>query len=247
MTTTTALFSDAVCPVRDDIVQVCGAQWDRLGKPGAWFTGVERVAIAAEIRAARKCDFCTARREAVSPYAAHGTHQTASDLPAPIVDVIHRIATDPGRLGSKWHAEFHEAGVSDEQLVEITGIVGNVTVADTFARAVGATEAELPTPEPGEPTRERPTGAKLQDARVPTVKFSDAQGEQLKFYKSVGVVGNVMKSLSLVPEEQFGFFSQSPALYIATNIMDLTFKRSIDRPQIEFIAAIVSDANECFY
>jgi hypothetical protein len=48
------------------------------------------------LRAARRCAWCAVRKAALSPYAMTGAHDTASDLPAVVVDAIHRVVTVSG-------------------------------------------------------------------------------------------------------------------------------------------------------
>src|SRR5262245_52531665 len=48
-------YSAALVPVRDDFAAAHTRFWKRLASPGAWWTGAERVAIAAEVRQARHC------------------------------------------------------------------------------------------------------------------------------------------------------------------------------------------------
>ena len=55
--------------VRDDIVASQMRAWQSLAAPGTWWTGAERVAIAREVRAARRCASCAERKAALSPYA----------------------------------------------------------------------------------------------------------------------------------------------------------------------------------
>ena len=70
--------------------------WPQLGQAGGWFDGQERIAIAAQARAARQCRFCTDRKAALSPYAVEGDHdESETDLSNLAIDTIHRIATDP--------------------------------------------------------------------------------------------------------------------------------------------------------
>ena len=45
-------YSAALVPVRDDFAAAHTRFWKRLSSPGAWWTGAERVAIAAEVRQA---------------------------------------------------------------------------------------------------------------------------------------------------------------------------------------------------
>src|ERR1051326_2830352 len=91
--------------VRDDIVASQTRAWRSLSVAGTWWTGAERVAIAREVRAARRCAWCAERKAALSPYASSGKHDSATDLRPAIVDAVHRVVTDPGRLSRRWAAE----------------------------------------------------------------------------------------------------------------------------------------------
>src|SRR5262252_4820459 len=95
-------YRAALVPVRDDFAAAHTRFWQRLASPGAWWTGAERVAIAAEVRHARHCALCKARREALArlrrrrasspftPAAVAGQHDHLGALPDAAVDVIHR-------------------------------------------------------------------------------------------------------------------------------------------------------------
>lgn len=85
-------------PVREDFTAAHSRFWKRLAAPGAWWTGAERVAIAAETRHAWQCRLCRARQSALTPTALDGQHDHLNALPEAAVDVIHRVTTDPGRL-----------------------------------------------------------------------------------------------------------------------------------------------------
>ena len=52
--------------VRDDFARAHTRFWARLARPGAWWTGAERVDIAREVRAARECTLCAARKAALA-------------------------------------------------------------------------------------------------------------------------------------------------------------------------------------
>ena len=88
--------------VRSDILQTQRYIWHRLGEPGTWWTGAERMAIAAETRQAAGCALCAARKLALSPFSVDGDHDRIADLPEPVVDIVHRISTDAGRLTRSW-------------------------------------------------------------------------------------------------------------------------------------------------
>jgi hypothetical protein len=221
--------------VRPDIASTHQAAWDRLPRPGTWWTGRDRVAIAAETRAAAGCALCRDRKGAVSPYAVDGKHDRVSDFPEPVVDAVHRIATDPGRLTERWyHGLVGELG--DAELVELVGVTTTVVSVDTFARALGVPAPDLPAPEEGEPTRLRPSGATVDGHWVPSVPSGDAAAP------------NIRRALSLVPTEAEAFEELGAAMYLPLDdLMDFERHRAISRPQMELLAARVSALNQCFY
>jgi len=241
-------YAASPAPVREDIVQAHRRVWERMARPGTWWTGAERVAMAAEARHATACALCRERKRALSPYGAPGAHDTLGVLPSNVVDVVHRIRTDPGRLTRAWHEGVMASGLADAQYVEIVGVVITVVGADTFARAVGAPPAPLPEPLPGEPSRRRPDGAKDQGAWVPMIAPEDASGPEADLYGEARFVPNIRRALSLVPAEARAFGDLGSVHYFAIDdMMDLTRRRAITRPQIELLAARVSALNQCFY
>jgi hypothetical protein len=64
-----------------------------------------------------------------------------------------------------------------------------------------------------------------------------------------GQTGNVVRALSLVPDEVRGLKELSAAHYMpAEEMLNLRqTRRSLDRPQIELIAGRVSASRGCFY
>ena len=60
-------FDAAPVPVRDDVVAALPNVWARIGEPGAWLTGEQRTAIAAEARNVAGCALCEKRKAAISP------------------------------------------------------------------------------------------------------------------------------------------------------------------------------------
>jgi hypothetical protein len=99
--------------VRKDMAKALAEAWSQIGHCGTWWTGAERVAIAAETRRAATCAFCSARRAALSPATVSGAHDACSSLPPAAVEAIHRISTDSGRLGAGWYERLLDDGLSD--------------------------------------------------------------------------------------------------------------------------------------
>lgn len=221
--------------------------WAELGGPGTWWTGAERVALAAETRAARGCALCAERKAALSPYAPAGDHPAAGGLAAPVVDAVHRLSTDPGRLTRRWLDDLVAAGLEPEAVVELVGVVSVVALADTLAVATGEAPLALPAPAAGEPSRERPPGLETSCAWVPTVAPEGAEGAVKLMYDMVrgdaGFVFHVARALTSVPATLMTFFRAFRASYHTHGAT----KGTLTRPQVELLAATTSSVNECFY
>lgn len=243
----TTLYDDAPLDVRADIRAAHAQRLDEIASPGTWFDAKTRVAIAAEARNAKGCKLCADRKAALSPFAVDGTHDSLGEQPQTIVEVIHRIATDPGRLTQRWYRNCLESGLTEEEYVEIVGVTCSTISLDTFARAAGTGRLPLPAPKAGEPSRERPAEAKPGDAWVPWVAAQDA-GE--RWGDQFGpAASNIRRALSLVPDEARAWFDVVDTQYLnAEQMRDFdTMHRAIDRAQIELVAGRISFLNQCAY
>lgn len=241
-------YSDAPVNVRDDIAAAQLKAWQAIGRPGSWLTGAQRVAIAAEVRNAPGCAVCMARQEALSPFAIEGAHDSLADLPAAMIDVIHRVATDPGRLTRTWYETIVDGEMSDAEYVELAIVLVLTVAVDTYARAVGAPLWELPDVEDGEPTRIRPENLTDEGAYVPVIPSGGAGPAEADLYNPFGP--NIYRAISLVPDQARLFYGILAAQYMAPkHVMDAASNggRAISRPQIELIAARVSALNGCFF
>ena len=235
-------------PIRATLKRECERAWERLASAGTWWTGAERLAIAAESRAAHSCELCRRRKEALSPYLVEGTHDTLGVLPAGVVDVVHRISTDAGRLTRKWLYATLEENISEEKYIEAVGVVAVVTALDTFDLSMGMPQRPLPAPIPGEPTRHRPVNARRDIAWVSTVAPENLAPGDPDPYKVHGTK-NIHRALSLVPQEVFNFFDVDVELYLKDyEIRDFTREfRALSHVQIELLAGRVSSLNGCYY
>jgi alkylhydroperoxidase family enzyme len=222
--------------------------WATLAAPGGWFTGAERVALAAEVRTARGCALCAERKAALSPYSVGGEHPGAAGLSSSVLEAAHRISTDPGRLSQRWYQQTLDSGLRPEEVVEITGIAGVVTIADTLAAALGNPLRPLPGPRPGEPARALVPGTEVSGGWVPMVHPDRAEGPVKDMYAmvrgSAGFVFNVARALTAVPVALVGFFRAfSPNYNTHGEVPD----GGLIRPQVELLAATTSALNDCFY
>lgn len=135
--------TDTSLPVPADVDALIDRQWERLRRPGTWFTGAERVAVAS---AARLGDGDSAAARAA-----------------------RRIHDEPATITRDWLRELEADGLTPAQYVEVLGVVSQLRAIDTFEFAVGRPTRPLPTPVEGDPTRETVDAAKLDGGWVPTV------------------------------------------------------------------------------
>lgn len=205
--------------------------------------------MAAEIRNAWGCPLCRERKGALSPYTVAGEHARVSTLSEPVVDVIHRVVTDPGRLTKKWFEHTLACGLSDAAYVEIIDVIVTVVTIDSFCRGIGVARHPLPQPVDGKPSQYRPAAARDEGAWVATVPSGRAGGADADIYAGMpGPAANVIRALSLVPDAVRQLQDLSAAHYLSPKeMMDLTRGRSINRAQIELVAGRVSALRECFY
>ncbi len=242
-------YKDSPYPIRNDISEAHGVYWSRLASPGSWWTGAERVAIAAEWRAARHCSFCAERKQALSPYTGEDRHEPGSDLPTRVVDAVHRIVNDQTRITRGWIESNADSGLSVEAFVELSGIVVAVLSIDEFHRALGLPLEAFPEPKVGEPDHYRPMNLAHDTGFVPMISRDGAVGNEADLWTQ-GFSANVLRALSLVPDAVRAWKDLASAQYIAVQGMGNFVgqdDRSIDRAQMEIVAGRVSSYNECFY
>ena len=236
--------------VRPEIVEANRNAWQGLSEPGSWWSGAERIAIAQEVRSARTCRLCAERKNAISPEAIQGDHDSRSSLPGEVIEAIHRITTDAGRLSRAFYDRVTaHPGFSDGHYVEMLGVLVTVVSLDSFHRGLGRPDEPLPEPIAGEPSGYRPALATDQGAYVPMIPVDGAVGDEADLWEGERG-GNVTRAMSLVPDEVRQMLKLSAAYYLPLDILPSPTahgNRAINREQIEFLASRVSALNECFY
>jgi hypothetical protein len=243
----------SLLPVRENLTATHQEMLGSFTRRGTWWTGAERRAIAAEARAARDCPLCARRKAALSPFSLDGDHVGPSDLAPRIVDVIHRIVTDPGRLARSWYERVVAEGVlSEERYVELVSVAVQSNALEVFAQAIGVESPEIPAAMPGEPTQQRPASARVEGAWVPQIPCGEAGGEEwTAVYGDREFVPQIGRALSLVPAEVDALNAISTSHYMTIDhVTDPSYTepgRALDRLQMELVASRVSALNECFY
>ena len=235
----TARAEPLTLPIPEEYRTVHDAALARFVRAASWFDGPTRRAIVEESRAARACAFCEERATALSVPSVEGAHTTATDLPAGLVELVHRLATDSGRLTRAWFESVIASGITPEQYVEASGLVGTSTIADTFATAIegaprplGETDHAAPSGERNDQLADVGAYVGVMDYEHPHPRFADR------------LAPNICRALAMVPSAVDEFWELFGPHYRpwATQPSD-----EFGRPQIEFVASRTSALNECFY
>jgi hypothetical protein len=230
-------YADSRYRVPPALVEAHADAWSRVGAPGAFWTGEQRVALVRESRRALDCDLCNQRRASPSPFAVGGTHRGGDTLGQHAVDLVHRLVTDPGRLTRRWF-DSTVAGLTVEGYVEAVSVIATAVIIDTLHRALGLALPNLPRPSGGAPTGVFNPNVRDEGAWVPIEpRISDAPTET-----HLPAVPNIARSMSRVPGAVALFFRAFRPHY---QLQGLDF--AISQAEAEFVAARVSALNQCFY
>ena len=247
-------YADAGFPVRDEFAESHTRFWQRLSSAGSWYTASERVAIAEAVRQARKCEFCDSRVQALSPRGVQGQHTHNGALSSAAIEAIHSITRDASRLTRQWYADLLEQGLSEGQYIEIVGTVVSIVSIDCFADAIGVPQRDLPSVDAANSdtpvSSYAPATATHSDqawvAMVPEINEGTPEAD---LWPS-GLTGNVVRAMSLVPDEVRTLKDLSAAHYLPMSLVrqaGVDAGRALHRSQMELVAGRVSALNSCYY
>ena len=155
-----------------------------------------------------------------------------------MVEAIHRIRTDPGRLTRAWFDALTAQGLERRAYVEMVSVVASTVIIDTLHQALGLAPPALPKPAAGAPTGHYNTKAVDAGAWVAVTE----EGAPLPDNPAMPVDPFIHRALGLVPSAVALFFQTFRPHYALANI-----PLSISQAQAEFTAARVSALNQCFY
>ncbi len=226
-------YADTDWPIRETTIAAHRMSWELIARPGRWWSGAERVAIAAVTRAAAE-------------------YQPAPDdtpLPEAAIHAVQKLVVDNANLSREWYEEMiAQPGMSDARYVELVAVVVHAFSIDEFHRGLSLPLEPLPEPVAGEPSRVRPELAEQRDSWPPLVPRAGLNASDGMLYGPWEWGANVISALSLVPENVRWLHDLSEGHYLSFAEMRMPDPlRAISRPQIELIAARVSALNECFY
>ena len=145
-------FARSPLPVHDDRAEAFRHVWRHLAAPGTWWTGEERVSIAAVARTAYES----------------GESREESGLPAAATEAAALLSHQPAAISQEQINDWESRGLSAGHYVELIGIVSQLTAVDTFHRALEMELEPLPAAQGGEPSQQLPAApATITKAWVP--------------------------------------------------------------------------------
>ena len=211
--------------------------WNKIAGPGDFFSGEERIEMIRAARDADDCELTLARKNAISPFAVNGEYVGDYLLDSNAIDVIRRIASDPGRLTKAWFNQVIANGLAPEEYVEVVSVVTTSIIIDTLLQAIGLAQHLLPQAREGNPRKVLNSGAIEIGAWLPVLDVPSQTADH-----GLPKVPNIARSLGLVPGALQLFFGTFSPHYSLSNIQS-----SLSQDQAEFVASRVSAMNECFY
>ena len=221
--------------VRGDLAEAHRLAWEHLASPGSWWTGAQRVELAATAMLA------LADASPLPPWVGvTSSGRLAGERVAPTVahDFAYRLARHAGTITRDVYDSV-SGEIGELPFVELCAVVSTVAAVWHFRRNIGAPMPPLPAPEPGEPTGRRP--AQLAEARLNWVPVA-APADQ---------VAAVVQAYTGVPDEYDNTWRMADAQYMPQEEMvDPAWSRrqgGLSRPQMELVAARVTKLRECFY
>ena len=239
-----ALYADSPYPVPPETDALHADELASFGQVGTWGSARQRLAIAAE---ARKARVASAVQESVGDEALAAT----ADLPEAARRTAQAVACGGININRDFCAQVQAEGVTEGAYVEIVGITARLAHLDVFARGLGIPARTLPAPnDDAPPTYERPAAAKQEGFFTATIPSAPEGGEAAVALYGNHPAPNILRSLSLVPDEARRVIRILDEEYFSLEtIFDLGYSshEALSRPQIELIAARVSALNQCFY
>ena len=231
--------------VRDDLTEAMAAVWERLGAPGATWTGEQRVAMARVVRSA------LADAEPLPPWVKPSTvdQRVADQGVAPnLSDALYRLTRHAATLSEDWYRDtLSLAEMTPQQWIEAIEIVVAVVAVDGFAAAAGLERPSLPQPLPGAPVGVGEVPAKA--ARHHWVPVLHLEDDDAGYWGDMAVVPPVVRAMSAVPTSHRTMFQLVGTMYMnGSDMVNMEWSRgTLDRRQIELVAARLSALRECFY
>ncbi|MEM7139814.1 MAG: hypothetical protein AAF548_02205 [Actinomycetota bacterium] len=141
----------AASKARAAFAELVDREFERLAHAGTWWTGGERLAIAADAR----------RALAGEPL--------SGILPPPVEDATRRVAAAPATIRGTDVARWELDGLDSFAYVELVGVISRLIAIDTASYGLDIDLRDLPAAAGGEPTKTAPDDAQITTGWAPTI------------------------------------------------------------------------------
>lgn len=129
------MFEDSHFDVPDELSAVASRTWLQVASTGTWWSGADRLALAATARSARA-----------------GAAVAETSLPDAATEVAVMLGATPAYTSRSWAGRMIDS-LGEEAYVEAASVVSRVVAIDTFSRLVGLEPEPFPEPEAGLPSQ----------------------------------------------------------------------------------------------
>lgn len=239
-----ALYATSDYPVAPEIETLHENELASFTQCGTWGSAAERAAIAATAREARSAG-------GLQGSAGEERHTNSANLPDAAIRLAREVALGGIAVDREYCRAIQAEGVSEGAYVEIVGVVSRLVNLDVFARGIGLAPRPLgDVTDPGKPSFDRPREAVDEGFFTASVPSAPAGGALAESLYGKNPTGNIMRTLSFVPEEGRRLISIVTNQYFpVAKIMDFNASstHALSRAQIEVVATKVSEHNRCFY
>ena len=237
------IYDDSKYEINEDLEEVHGRHLRELGNPGTWGTGEQRLTIAG---CARQAGIDAGLLEEPE----NGSQSSGGGLSSVVKKVVNDLAVLPKYFDEPSYQRAIKGGLTEEEFVEIVGVVVRIVDLDVFARGIGVPLKPLPEAQSGEPSRERPETAAQEQSWVPTVPNLPEGGDVAKALYGEMPKPYIVRGLSLVPDEMKKHIELEQVQYMPLkHVRDFDHQHhgGLTRAQVEVVAGRVSAINQCFY
>ena len=220
--------------IRPDLLTAQADAWRHVTSPGASWTGDERRAMAQIALAA--LDDTEPLPPWESPTQTGRAMPGAKHLPDTVVEAVYLIARHAATLTDDWYRTQLAHGINPFAYVEMVGVVVAVAAVDGFFHAVGLERPPLSPPVTGTPHGRHPEVEAATLNWVPVAVPADRQAA-------------VVQGLSAAPAEWDNVKRLATAQYVPVDEMGEPrgAGEHSSRADMEFVAARLWAARECFY
>ena len=238
------LYSDSEFSVPALLDELHSKEIASLSGVGTWGSAAQRHAVATTTRNTRF-------KMGVQEASGDANDNTDDSLPAAVKRLAESVAQGGTDIDAEFCRQVQAEGVTEGAYVEVVSVAARIVNLDVFARGIGVPVRQFPPPQDAQaPSFERPEEAIDEGFFTATIPNGPAGGKTGESLFGGQPAGNILRTLSLVPEEARNVIGLVQTQYYDNStFMDFSAQRhhALTRAQMEVVATKVSAHHQCFY